>query len=88
MGKDHASAIGTLNERSSRTVIIVYLKAKDATSVRRAFEKEFKNIPAQMKKSLTYDNGTEMAQHKLFTKNTNVDVYFYTSLQPLGKAYQ
>ena len=30
MGKDHASAVGTLNERSSRTVIIVHLKAKDA----------------------------------------------------------
>ena len=82
MGKDHASAIGTLNERSSRTVIIVPLKAKDATSVRKAFEKEFKNIPAQMKKSLTYDNGSEMAQHKLFTKNTNVDVYFAHPYSP------
>lgn len=82
MGKDHASAIGTLNERSSRTVIIVPLKAKDATSVRKAFEKEFKSIPAQMKKSLTYDNGSEMAQHKLFTKNTNVDVYFAHPYSP------
>ena len=82
MGKDHASAIGTLNERSSRTVIIVHLKAKDATSVRKAFEKEFKSIPAQMKKSLTYDNGSEMAQHKLFTKNTNVDVYFAHPYSP------
>ncbi|MCY7292691.1 MAG: IS30 family transposase [Ferruginibacter sp.] len=82
MGKDHASAIGTLNERSSRTVIIVHLKAKDATSVRKAFEKEFKTIPAQMKKSLTYDNGSEMAQHKLFTKNTKVDVYFAYPYSP------
>ena len=82
MGKDHASAIGTLNERSSRTVIIVHLKAKDATSVRKAFEKEFKSIPAQMKKSLTYDNGSEMAQHKLFTKNTKVDVYFAHPYSP------
>ena len=82
MGKDHASAIGTLNERSSRTVIIVPLKAKDATSVRKAFEKEFKSIPTQMKKSLTYDNGSEMAQHKLFTKNTNVDVYFAHPYSP------
>lgn len=82
MGKDHASAIGTLNERSSRTVIIVHLKAKDATSVRKAFEKEFKSIPAQMKKSLTYDNGTEMSQHKLFTKNSKVDVYFAHPYSP------
>lgn len=82
MGKDHASAIGTLNERSSRTVIIVHLKAKDATAVRKAFEKEFKSIPAQMKKSLTYDNGSEMAQHKLFTKNTQVDVFFAHPYSP------
>ena len=67
MGKDRQSAIGTLNERSSRTVILVHLKAKDTRSVRKAFEQEFKSIPAQIKKTLTYDNGTEMAQHKLFT---------------------
>ena len=55
MGKDRLSAIGTLNERSSRTVILVHLKARDAASVRKAFEKEFKSIPSQMKKTLTYD---------------------------------
>lgn len=82
MGKDHASAIGTLNERSSRTVVLVHLKAKDATSVRVAFEKEFRSIPRQMKKSLTYDNGSEMAQHKLFTKNTKIDVYFAHPYSP------
>lgn len=82
MGKDRASAIGTLNERSSRTVILVHLKAKDAASVRLAFEKEFRSIPRQMKKSLTYDNGSEMAQHKLFTKNTKIDVYFAHPYSP------
>ena len=82
MGKDRQSAIGTLNERSSRTVILVHLKAKDATSVRKAFEQEFKSIPAQMKKTLTYDNGTEMAQHKLFTKNTKIQVYFAHPYSP------
>ena len=35
-----------------------------------------------MKKSLTYDNGTEMAQHKLFTKNTKVQVYFTHPYSP------
>lgn len=82
MGKDRQSAIGTLNERTTRTVILVHLKARDATSVRKAFEKEFRSIPAQMKKSLTYDNGTEMAQHKLFTKNTKVAVYFANPYSP------
>ncbi len=82
MGKERSSAIGTLVERTTRTIIIVPLKARDATTVRKAFEKEFKSIPTQMKKSMTYDNGTEMAQHKLFTKNTKVQVYFAHPYSP------
>jgi IS30 family transposase len=82
MGKDRQSAIGTLNERTTRTVILVHLKARDAASVRKAFEKEFKSIPSQMKKTLTYDNGTEMAQHKLFSKNTKIKVYFAHPYSP------
>ena len=82
MGKERQSAIGTLVERTTRTIIIVPLKARDATTVRKAFEKEFQSIPAQMKRILTYDNGTEMAQHKLFTKNTKIQVYFTHPYSP------
>ena len=82
LGKDRNSAIGTLNERSSRTVILVHLKGRDAESVRKAFEREFETIPKQMKKSLTYDNGSEMAQHKRFTKNTKMQVYFAHPYSP------
>ncbi len=82
MGKERASAIGTLVERTTRTIIIVPLKARDATTVRKAFEKEFKSIPTQMKKTMTYDNGTEMAQHKLFTKHTKIQVYFTHPYSP------
>lgn len=82
MGKDRASAIGTLVERTTRTIIIVPLKARDATTVRKAFEKEFQSVPQQMKKTLTYDNGSEMAQHKLFTKNTKIQVYFTHPYSP------
>ena len=53
MGKERASAIGTLVERTTRAIILVPLKARDATTVRRAFEKEFKTVPKQMKKTLT-----------------------------------
>ena len=63
-------------ERTTRFLIIVHLKKKDLTAVRKAFESEFKKPPANLKLSLTYDNGTEMAQHKTFTKNTKVKVYF------------
>lgn len=82
IGKNQASAIGTLVERSTRTVILVHLKDRSAETVRKAFEKKFKALPDVMKKTLTYDNGTEMAQHKLFTKNTNVKVYFTHPYSP------
>ena len=76
MGKDHKSAIGTMVERTTRTVILVPLKKKDATSVRKAFAKELKSLPNQMTLSLTYDRGKEMAEHKLFSKETKMQVYF------------
>jgi transposase, IS30 family len=76
MGKDHQSAIGTLVERTTRTVILVHLPQKDAETVRRAFAAEFKKVPKQLAKSLTYDRGCEMSQHKLFTAETEMIVYF------------
>ncbi len=82
LGKDRESAIGTLVERSTRTLILVHLTARDSKTVRLAFEKKFKALPEVMKKSLTYDNGVEMAQHKLFKKHTKVDVYFTHPYSP------
>ena len=76
MGHANASAIGSLVERTTRMTFIVKLKNKDAESVRKAFAKEFKQIPDGLKKTLTYDQGNEMAHHKLFTKDTNIQVYF------------
>jgi len=82
LGKNRESAIGTLVERTTRFLIIVHLKKRDATTVRKNFEREFKHLPKHLKLSLTYDNGTEMAQHKLFTKNTKVKVYFTHPYSP------
>ncbi len=76
IGKWKRSALGTLVERTTRTVILVPLVNKDAQSVRQAFAREMKKLPAQMKLSLTYDQGKEMSEHKLFTKNTKIKVYF------------
>ena len=76
MGHANASAIGSLVERTTRLTFIVKLKNKDSESVRKAFANEFKQIPDGLKKTLTYDQGQEMAQHKLFTKDTNIQVYF------------
>lgn len=76
MGKDHQSALGTLVERTTRTTILVPLQAKDAKAVRKAFARETKKLPIQMKQSLTYDRGKEMTEHELFTKRTKIQVYF------------
>lgn len=82
MGKDNESAIGTIVERTSRFIIIAPLKSKKAEMVREEFEKEFKDIPRQLKRSLTLDNGSENAEHKLFTKNTKIKVYFTHPYSP------
>ena len=76
MGKYNRSQIGTLVERTTRTTILVPLKSKKAEDVAKAFAKEAKKLPRQMKLSMTYDQGREMAQHKLFTKETAMQVYF------------
>lgn len=70
------SAMGTLVERTTRFAILVPLKSKKAEEVRKQFEKEMLKLPVELRKSLTYDQGREMAQHKLFTKNTKTKVYF------------
>ena len=76
LGKYKRSALGTIVERTTRTVILVPLVNKDAVSVRKAFAREMKKLPKQMRLSLTYDQGKEMSEHKLFTKETKIKVYF------------
>ncbi len=82
IGKDHLSAIGTLVERTTRTTILVPLKAKDAKTVRQAFARTVKRLPKEVFKSITHDRGSEMAQHELFTKETNVQIYFADPQSP------
>lgn len=76
MGHNNDSALGTLVERTTRITFLVQLKDKDATAVRKAFAQEFRRLPKALKRSLTYDHGQEMAEHKLFTKSTQIQVYF------------
>ena len=70
------SALGTLVERTTRMALLVKVSGKDADVVRKAFVRAFKRIPGDLKKSLTYDQGSEMAQHTLFTRQSNIKVYF------------
>lgn len=76
VGARNASAIGTLVERTTRLTLIVKLHAKDAATVRQAFEDTFERLPEHLKRTLTYDQGQEMADHVEFTKNAKITVYF------------
>ena len=76
VGHANASALGTLVERTTRFTLLVPLKAKDAATVRHAFARELRTLPAQLRRSLTYDQGPEMREHHLFTKQTKMRVYF------------
>jgi len=76
VGHANTSALGTLVERTTRFTLLVPLRAKDATAVRRAFAREVRTLPAQLRRSLTYDQGQEMREHRLFTEQTKMQIYF------------
>lgn len=75
-GSRNASAMGTLVERTTRMTFLVKLEDRYARHVRKAFADEFRHLPKGLKRTLTYDQGIEMAEHKLFTKETDITVYF------------
>jgi IS30 family transposase len=68
--------IATLVERHSRYVMLVKLKSKDSEQVARTLAKHVLKLPATLRRSLTWDRGTELAAHKDFTVATDVKVYF------------
>jgi IS30 family transposase len=70
------SHIATLVERQSRFVVLVQVPGKDTESVVDALVRQVKHLPARLMSSLTWDCGTELADHKRFTVATNVNVYF------------
>jgi IS30 family transposase len=70
------SHIATLVERHSRYVMLAKVKNKDTDSVVSALIRQSKKSPSELYKSLTWDRGKEMADHKRFTLATNIDVYF------------
>lgn len=82
VGKNRQSFLGTLVERTTRATILVPLKNKQAEVVRAAFARAAQRIPAHLRRSLTYDQGREMAEHKLLTAQTKMQVYFAHPASP------
>ena len=77
IGKDQKSAIGTLVERSTRFVMLLHLPdGRTADVVCAALAKKILTLPDHLRRSITWDQGKELAQHARFTVETGVDVYF------------
>lgn len=76
-GAMNRSSIGTLVERSSRLVLLVPLTDATAVTTANAFTTTFcRNVPWVMRKSMTYDQGREMARHKEITAVAGLPIYF------------
>jgi IS30 family transposase len=74
--------IATLIERHSRFTMLVKVNGKDTASVVTALTKQVRKLPAALRRSLTWDRGMELAQHKRFTVATDVQVYFCDPQSP------
>jgi transposase, IS30 family len=77
LGKDGRSAIGTLVERSTRYVMLLRLpRGRTAEEVRKEMTMVITTLPESLRRTLTWDQGSEMAQHAQFRVDTGVEVYF------------
>ena len=76
------SQIATLVERHTRYVMLVKVPSKHTEVVINALIKHAHRLPRELYKSLTWDRGKEMADHKRFSLATNIDVYFCDPQQP------
>lgn len=77
LGRGNNSAIGTLVERSTRFVMLLHLPGRHgAVEVREAMARAIGQLPETLRRSITWDQGSEMAQHHLFSVDTGVEVYF------------
>lgn len=77
IGKNGKSAVGTLVERNSRFLMLLRLPhGRTAEHVRAVLTREIKRLPEALRRSLTWDQGKEMAGHVRFSIDTNVSVFF------------
>jgi IS30 family transposase len=74
--------IATLVERHTRFAMLIKVEGKDTATVVDALAKHVRRLPAQLRRSLTWDRGKEMADHRRFTLATDVKVYFCDPRSP------
>ena len=77
LGKGGRSAVGTLVERTTRYVMLLHLPGDHrAETVRAAMTAKIMTLPEHLRRSITWDQGSEMAQHTRFSIDSGVKVYF------------
>jgi IS30 family transposase len=77
-----SSQIATLVERHSRYVMLVKVDSKDTALVTKALARKIRELPMELRRSLTWDRGSEMAAHKEFSIITDMQVYFCDPRSP------
>ncbi|SFN95393.1 Integrase core domain-containing protein [Streptomyces sp. cf124] len=83
VGQGNRSAIGTLVDRTTRYVKLLHLPdGRGARHVRDALVHAFAGLPADLARSLTWDQGSEMGRHDEFTRATSIPVYFCEPASP------
>ncbi len=89
VGKNGASAIGTLVERSTRFVMLLHLPhGRTAEAVREAMTRTITTLPEALRRSITWDQGVEMAQHATFHVQTGIPIYFCDPHSPWQRGIQ
>ena len=77
LGEGSRSAVGTLVERTTRLLLLLHLKAdRQAEAVDAAMRKAVATLPKELWRSITWDQGAEMANHASFTIATDIPIYF------------
>ncbi|MBC7624886.1 MAG: IS30 family transposase, partial [Aeromicrobium sp.] len=84
-GEKNRSEVGVLLERQTRRVVLARLADAKAATVRQAFETVFRMTPPSLRKTMTYDQGSEMAEHARLAANVNIQVYFADAHSPWQK---
>jgi IS30 family transposase len=82
VGPNHRSGIGTLVERQTRYVKLLHLTAQDSTTLHAALVAALGVLPASLRRSLTWDQGSEMARHLDVTADTGIPIYFCDAASP------
>ena len=82
IGKDQGSAIGTLVERQTRMVRLLHLPQRDGDTLHDALKTRMADLPAGLLRSITWDQGTEMARHRTISRSLGAPVYFCDSHSP------